>query len=98
MEEFQTISEATAYYRCRVNIRPTYRGCRAKESILALNGFEVTLQCDDLHTSDDAYPDEVIFTPCTDQIRQLFFTHGLQYLAEGDITILEQIMSISGRC
>lgn len=78
-------------YKCRVNIRPVYRGHQAKESILLLNGFEVTLQCDGAHFDHDVYPNEALFTPCTEQVRQIFWMYGLKYLAEGDLTILEKV-------
>ena len=91
MIDLKSISAFPAYYKCRVNIRPDYKGHKAKESVLFLNGFEVTLQFDNRRLGIEPYQDEAILTPGTDQFKQLFWMYGLKYLAEGDVTILEQI-------
>jgi len=93
MEDMQNATEQQVYYRCRVNIRPSVNGHKVRESVMDLNGFEVTLECYKLHIGSGPYPDEAIFTPCNEQVRQMFWKYGLKYLAEGDVTILGRATS-----
>jgi hypothetical protein len=85
--------EPAAVYRCLINVRENHRGSHAREAVLFLNGFEVTLQCDGQIYDHEGYPEESLFIPYTDRDKQLFLAHGLKYLAEGDVVILERVQA-----
>ena len=79
--------EQLSQHTCRVNIRPTYRGRKAKPYGMQKNGevhvFEVLYQMDD----DELYPDEYVMSIVDESTRREWVKGGIIWLASGDLEL-----------
>ena len=80
--------EQFSKHRCRVNIRPTYKGRIAKHQALQKNGevyiFEVLFEMG----CDEKYPDEYAMSIVEESKRREWVKDGIGWISSGDLEFL----------
>jgi hypothetical protein len=77
-------------YKCKIKLRPTYKGRPLKEKVKQLDGKIFELECMWQCEEDENYPGEYAMGPRDNKkAREAFMKADIGWMASGDMEILD---------